>query len=163
MYSGIGKRHDQPTCLFLLHWSTVYMCILPSCLPTRASGAWCPPIIVPADTVCVVHDHAAKRQYPDSNGHYNSSLDLLQCILPCTLCCTTCVYMAPPANQDPTSKVLAVCDAAAAKIGPPVRGAEPLWSCVEALRAAVGNGAGSFERGMATEGLLFSRVSCELL
>lgn len=51
--------------------------------------------------------------------------------------------------------MLSVCDAAAAKIGPPVRGAEPMWSVVEALRAATGR---SFARGMAAEGFLFSRV-----
>lgn len=52
--------------------------------------------------------------------------------------------------------MLAVCEAAASKIGPPVRGAEPLWSCVEALRAA---GSGGFAAGMALEASLFSRVS----
>lgn len=50
----------------------------------------------------------------------------------------------------------AVCNAAAAKIGPPVRGAEAVWSCVEALKAAGGN---SFAAGMAKEAELFSRVS----
>ncbi|CAM9646104.1 unnamed protein product [Sphacelaria rigidula] len=57
--------------------------------------------------------------------------------------------------KDPTTKMLAVCDAAAAKIGPPVRGAEPAWSVVEAVRAASG---GNFTRGMATEAFLFSRL-----
>lgn len=52
--------------------------------------------------------------------------------------------------------LLAVCDAAAAKIGPPVRGAEPAWSCVEALKAA---GSDDFAAGVAKEGALFSRVS----
>ncbi|CAM9379580.1 unnamed protein product [Laminaria digitata] len=56
-----------------------------------------------------------------------------------------------------TSKpaLMAICDSAAAKIGPPVRGAEPLWSCVEAMRAA---GNGDFAAGMETERALFSRV-----
>lgn len=63
--------------------------------------------------------------------------------------------LAFPFPQDPTTKMLAVCDAAAAKIGPPVRGAEPAWSVVEAVRAASG---GNFTRGMATEAFLFSRV-----
>lgn len=58
--------------------------------------------------------------------------------------------------QDPIPAVLALCDAAASKIGPPVRGAEPLWSCVEALRAASN---GDFELGVAVERELFSRVS----
>ena len=49
----------------------------------------------------------------------------------------------------------AVCDAAAAKVGPPVRGAEPAWSCVEALKAA---GSGDFAAGVAKEGALFSTV-----
>lgn len=52
--------------------------------------------------------------------------------------------------------LLAACNAAAAKIGPPVRGAEPAWSCVEALKAA---GSDDFAAGMAKEGALFSRVS----
>lgn len=60
------------------------------------------------------------------------------------------------APQDPIPAVLALCDAAASKIGPPVRGAEPLWSCVEALRAASN---GDFELGAAVERELFSRVS----
>ena len=51
---------------------------------------------------------------------------------------------------------MAICDAAAAEIGAPVRGAEALWSCVEAMRAA---GNGDFAAGMATERALFSRVS----
>ncbi|CAM9567836.1 unnamed protein product, partial [Ectocarpus sp. 8 AP-2014] len=58
--------------------------------------------------------------------------------------------------KDPVPVVLAVCDAAAAKIGPPVRGAEPRWSCVEALRAAAaGDGLAT---GMAREGALFSTL-----
>lgn len=57
--------------------------------------------------------------------------------------------------------VLAVCDAAAAKIGPPVRGAEPAWSCVEALRAATTRGGHGLAAGMAKEGELFSRVSAK--
>lgn len=52
--------------------------------------------------------------------------------------------------------LLGVCDAAAAKVGPPVRGAEPVWSCVEALKAA---GSGDFAAGMAREGALFATVS----
>ena len=55
---------------------------------------------------------------------------------------------------------MAICDAAATKIGPPVRGAEPMWSCVEATRAA---GNGDFAAGMATEKVLFSRVSSRAL
>lgn len=69
---------------------------------------------------------------------------------------TACCLRGLTLLQDPTRKVLAVCDAAAAKIGSPVRGAEPLWSCVEALRAAT---CGDFARGIAIEGSLFSRVS----
>lgn len=57
--------------------------------------------------------------------------------------------------------VLAVCDAAAAKIGPPVRGAEPKWSCVEALRAAATSD--GLATGMAREGALFSTVSALML
>lgn len=57
--------------------------------------------------------------------------------------------------QDPPAVLAAVCDAAAAKVGPPVRGAEPAWSCVEALKAA---GSGDFAAGLAKEGALFSTV-----
>eukprot|EP00752_Nemacystus_decipiens_P001823 g1761.t1 len=57
--------------------------------------------------------------------------------------------------KDPVPVLLAVCDAAAAKIGPPVRGAEPAWSCVEALKAAASD---DFVVGMAKEGALFSRL-----
>lgn len=74
------------------------------------------------------------------------------------------IYAIPALNplKAQTSKpaLMAICDAAAAKIGPPVRGAEPLWACVEALRAS---GGGDFEAGIATEGTLFARVGTHVI
>ncbi|KAG5192107.1 enoyl-coenzyme A hydratase/3-hydroxyacyl coenzyme A dehydrogenase [Tribonema minus] len=49
------------------------------------------------------------------------------------------------------------CAKALAKCGAPVMGREPVWSAIEALRAAAARGA-TFEGGLETEGHLFSRL-----
>ncbi|CAN0000850.1 unnamed protein product, partial [Discosporangium mesarthrocarpum] len=80
-----------------------------------------------------------------------------QRLLEANLDCFRCKNL--PLKDTPTT-VLAVCEAASAEIGPPVRGKEAAWACVEALRAAVlqRGGGGCFTSGMAEEGRLFSKV-----
>ncbi|CAM9645465.1 unnamed protein product, partial [Choristocarpus tenellus] len=60
--------------------------------------------------------------------------------------------------KDPPLVVLKLCDNMGMEVGPPVRGKEPVWACVEALRAAAlqGGPGGCFDLGIAQEGKLFS-------
>lgn len=133
---------------------------------TQRNKSTAPPLLLPA------HSYAQSAPYAllllDAALFLGIQATLIQLLslhsmknLP--LCFRVFPFSCRPTNhlgQDPVPVVLAVCDAAAAKIGPPVRGAEPAWSCVEALRAAASSKGGhGLAAGMAKEGELFTRVS----